>query len=60
MIKLSGSETKWSDLLARTGVLILYISILRFDFGTEKPTGTFEKPATDLKRVWKIIFFGLK
>ena len=60
MIKLSGSETKWSNLLARTRVLILYISILIFDFGPEKPTGTFEKPAPDLKRVWKMIFFGLK
>ena len=27
MIKLSVKETKWSSLLARTGALILYISI---------------------------------
>ena len=27
MIKLSVNETKWSSLLARTGALILYISI---------------------------------
>ena len=35
MIKLSVSETKWSSLLARTGALILYISIGKFDFGPE-------------------------
>ena len=54
MIKLSGNEIKWGNLLARTRALILYISILIFDFGT------VEKPAPDLKRVWKMIYFGLK
>ena len=39
MIKLSVNETKWSSLLARTRALILYISILRFDFGPEKLPG---------------------
>ena len=36
MIKLSGNETKWSILLARTRALILFISIWIFDFGPEK------------------------
>ena len=36
MIKLSVNEKKWSSLLARTRALILYISILIFDFGPEK------------------------
>ena len=39
MIKLSVKETKWSSLLARTGALILYISIWIFDFGPEKLSG---------------------
>ena len=39
MIKLSVNETKWSSLLARTRALILYISILIFDFGPEKLPG---------------------
>ena len=39
MIKLSVNETKWSSFLARTGVLILYILILIFDFGPEKLPG---------------------
>ena len=45
MMKLSVNETEWSSLLARTHVLILYISIWIFDFGPEKFTGTFEKRA---------------
>ena len=36
MVKLSVNETKWSSLPARTRALILYISILMFDFGPEK------------------------
>ena len=39
MIKLSVNETKWSSLLARTGALILYISIWIFDFGPERLPG---------------------
>ena len=39
MIKLSVGETKWSSFLARTGALILYISIWIFDFGHEKLPG---------------------
>ena len=39
MIKLSVSETEWSSLLARTGALILYISIWIFVFGPEKLPG---------------------
>ena len=39
MIKLSANETKWSSLLARTHVFILYISISIFDFGPEKLPG---------------------
>ena len=39
MIKLSVNETKWSSLLARTRALILYISIWKFDFGSEKLLG---------------------
>ena len=39
MIKVSGSETKWSSLLARTSALILYISIWIFDFGSGKLPG---------------------
>ena len=36
MITLSGNETKWSSLLARTRALILFISIWIFDSGPEK------------------------
>ena len=39
MMKLSVNETKWSSLLARNRVLILYISIWIFDFGPEKLPG---------------------
>ena len=39
MVKLSVNETKWSSLPARTRALILYISILIFDFGPEKLLG---------------------
>ena len=39
MVKLSVNETKWSSLPARTRALILYISILMFDFGPEKLPG---------------------
>ena len=39
MIKLSVNETKWSSLLARTRALILYNSILIFDFGPVKLPG---------------------
>ena len=39
MIKLSVNEKKWSNFLARTRALILYISILIFDFGPEKLPG---------------------
>ena len=38
-MKLSGNETKWSSLLTRNRVLILYISIWIFDFGPEKLPG---------------------
>ena len=47
MIKLSVNETKWSSLLARTGALILYISIWIFDFGPVKLPG--------LSRNWPLI-----
>ena len=36
VITLSGNETKWSSLLARTRALILFISIWIFDSGPEK------------------------
>ena len=39
MIKPSVNETKLSSLLARTRVLILYISIWKFDIGPEKLPG---------------------
>ena len=39
MIKLSASETKWSSLLVRTRVLMLYISICIYDLGPEKLPG---------------------
>ena len=39
MIKLSVNETKWSNLLARTYALFLYISISIFGFGPEKLPG---------------------
>ena len=39
MIKLSVNETKWSSFLARTGALILFISIRIFNFGREKLPG---------------------
>ena len=39
MIKISVNETEWSSLLARTRVLILYISIRKFDFGPETLLG---------------------
>ena len=39
MMKLSVNETKWSSLLTRNRVLILYISIWIFDFGPEKLPG---------------------
>ena len=39
MIKISVNETEWSSLLARTRVLILYISIWKFDFGPETLPG---------------------
>ena len=39
MIKLWVNETKWSSLLARTRVPILYISVWIFDFGPEKLPG---------------------
>ena len=38
-MKLSVNETKWSSLLTRNRVLILYISIWIFDFGPEKLPG---------------------
>ena len=39
MTKLSVNETEWSSLLARTRVLIVYISIWKFDFGPETLPG---------------------
>ena len=48
MVKLSVNETKWSSLLARTLALILYISILIFDFGPEKLPGLSRNGAAQL------------
>ena len=39
MIKLSVNETKWSSLLVRSRIFILYILIWIFDFGPEKLPG---------------------
>ena len=47
MIKLSVSETEWSSLLARTGALILYISIWIFVFGPEKLPGLLRNGPQD-------------
>ena len=58
MIKLPVNETKWSILLARTRVLILFISIWIFDFGPKKVIGTFKKRAPGPHYCARLMRFG--